>query len=564
LGHPGFDFDELENTFQFQQKGKFYLNKHTIKAGLGFISGNHRLFGGGNSNGNYTVQLNNQQLLELRNENLGANLDIADIPLDANVLNFNVELRPQSFGTTQNIYSAYIEDEFRYNDRLNLTFGLRYDYDNLSKGGSENGDVNNIAPRFNFNYKLNDNSTLRGGYGIFYDKINYAIFSDALQQNTTSADYRLQIQEFINQGILPADTNLDRVLFDGNLSASFTEADNIQFLNGPSFNSLQDQREGVFSNERRILNPNGFKNPFTNQFALGYQLQIDNNQLFYVDLVHNRSEDLFRLRNLNAAAPFPVDASFTPDDIRTPEEADLTRPIPIENGGATINGERVTGIARNVVITESEGKSRYYAASFNYQKEKGASNFSYRVNYTLSLLENDTEDINFRAQDANNFEDEFGPSINDRTHIINVIGSYYPIKGLSFTLASLIQSGQPINRIPDFDVFGTRDLNGDGSSFGDAFVGNSDRSPGESRNNDRLPFSYNFDLATQYQFDIGSSKIELRADIFNLFNTVNLSGFSNNATQSNQIQEGSAASGQFIARNAGPPRQFQFGVRYLF
>ena len=135
---------------------------------------------------------------------------------------------------------------------------------------------------------------------------------------------------------------------------------------------------------------------------------------------------------------------------------------------------------------------------------------------------------------------------------------------MSFTLAQLFQSGQPINRIPDADVFGTTDLNGDGASFGDAFVGNSDRSPGESRNNDRLPFSYNVDLATQYQFDLGKSKIELRVDVFNLFNRVNLSGFSNNATQSNQIQSGSRASGQFEATNAGPPRQFQFGVRYLF
>ncbi|NAS31648.1 TonB-dependent receptor [Flavobacteriaceae bacterium R38] len=564
LGHPGFDFDELENTFQFQQKGKFYFNKHTLKAGLGVISGNHTLTGGGNPNGNYVIRLNDAQLNSLSQANLGAGLDISDLPLDAEVLSYNVELRPQSFGATQNIFSAYIEDEFRFNDRLNLTFGLRYDYDNLSRGGRREGDVNNIAPRFNFNYKLNNNSTIRGGFGIFYDKINYAIFSDALQQNTTSADYRLQIQELVNLGLLPADTNLDRVLFDGNLSAGFTQSDNIPFLNGPSSESLQDQREGVFSNERRILNPNGYKNPYTNQFTIGYQLQIDNQRLFYVDLVHNQSYDLFRLRNLNAAAPFSTDGDFTAADVRTPEEADATRPIPIVNGGATINGQRVTGIARNVVITESEGRSRYYAASFNYQKERGNDNFSYRINYTLSLLENDTEDINFRAQDANNFAAEFAPSINDRTHIINAIGSYYPVKGLSITLASLLQSGQPINRIPDASIFGTRDLNGDGASFGDAFVGNSDRSPGESRNNDRLPWSYNFDLALQYQFKLGKNALELRADVFNLLNNVNLSGFSNNATQSNQIQEGSRASGQFVQRNAGPPRQFQFGLRYLF
>lgn len=571
LGHPGFDFDQVENTLQLQQKAKFYLEQHTLKTGLGIISGNHRLNGGGNPNGNYTIRLNQEQLDAIRNANLGAGFDISDIPADATVTSYEVELRPQSFGATQHIFSVYVEDAWSVSGKLNLTLGLRYDYDNLSKGGSTRGDTDNIAPRFNFNYHLGENASIRGGYGIFYDKINYAIYSDALQRSTTSADYRLQLQEFINLGILPSDTNIDRVTFDGNLNAGFIESDNIPYLNGPTSESLQDSREGVFSNELRILNPNGYQNPYTHQWTLGYQWQIDHCSLFYVDVVHNESRDLFRLRNLNAAAPFDVPADFTQDEVRTPEEADASRPIPIENGGATINGQRVTGVARNVVITESEGRSRYSALSLNYQRERKGSIFGYRINYTLSSLKNDTEGINFRAMDANNFDAEFAPSINDRTHIINAIGTLYPIKKLSMTLAALLQSGQPINRIPNTSIestefvrFDTRDLNGDGSSFGDAYVGNSDRSPGESRNSDRLPWAYTFDLGIQYQFKITrETKIELRADVFNLFNAVNLSGFSNNATQSNQIQEGPSGSG-IIERNAAPPRQFQFSARYLF
>ncbi len=564
LGHPGFVFDEIENTFQIQQKGKFYLDKHTIKAGLGLISGNHTLFGGGNPNGNYTVRLNNLQLLALRNANLGANLtanDLTNLPGDINVTNYVVELRPQSFGTAQNIFSAYIEDEYHLNDKLNIILGLRYDYDSLSKGGDSKGDLNNLAPRANFNYKLNQNSTLRGGYGIFYDKINYAVYSDALQRNSTSSDYKTQIQALIDRGHLPLDTNIDRVTFNGNIGAA---VGGVSYLEGPTSESLQNVRDTQFSNELRILNPNGFQNPYTHQYTIGYQLQINDDKLFYVDLVHNRSEDLFRLRDVNAPDAFPVDSNFTNNDIRSVEDADLTRPVPIVNGAALINGQRYTGVARKVILTESEGKSRYWAASFNYQKDRGDDNYSYRINYTLSSLKNDTDGINFRAQDSNNFAADYGPSINDRTHIINGIFSYYPTKGLSLTLAGLVQSGQPITRIPDDAIFDTRDLNGDGTSFGENFLGNSDRSPGESRNNDRLPFSYNYDFSAQYQFDLGKSKIELRADVFNIFNTVNLSGFSNSATQSNQLQEGSRASGQFEATNAAPPRQFQFSARYLF
>lgn len=284
LGHPGYLFNTIENTVQVQQKFKYYLDNHTIKSGLNYIRGNHELFGGGNPSGNYTVKLTQPQIDAIRNSGIGSGLDTNDIPADATVNNYNVELRPASFGTHQDIYSAYIEDLWSVTDRLNITLGLRYDYDNLSKGGNDKGDYNNLAPRFNFNFKLTNNSSFRGGYGIAYDKINYAIYSDALQQNTKSADYRTQLQEFINLGILPSDTNLDAVTFDGNISANLS---GVTYLQGPSGNALQSQREGAFSNERRILNPNGYDNPYSHQFVLGYQLQADENKLFYVDLVHN-------------------------------------------------------------------------------------------------------------------------------------------------------------------------------------------------------------------------------------------------------------------------------------
>lgn len=558
IGNPGYVFDAIENTIQVQQKVKYYTENHTFKAGVNFIRGDHQLFGGGNPVGNYRVKLNQNQIDVIKNSGVGGALNVNDIPLDATVLNYNVELRPASFGTNQDIYSAYVEDLWSVTNRLNLVLGLRYDYDNLSKGGSDKGDYNNLAPRFNFNYKLDNSSSLRGGYGISYDKVNYALYSDALQQNTTSSSYKLQLEELKRLGVLPADTNIDRITYNGNLSASVS---GVAYLQGPSATDLQGQRENIFSNERRILNPNGYKNAYSHEFALGYQLQLTDERLFFVDLVHNRGENLSRLRNLNAAAEYPIDPNNVV--IRTPAQADATRPIPITNGSATINGQTVTGIARNIIVSENEGKSRYYAMSFNYQKTKGSDNYTYRLNYTLSSSKNDTDGINFRPSDGNNYANEWGPSVNDRTHNINGIYSYYPFKGTTVTLAGLLQSGQPINRIPL--GFGTTDLNGDGASFSDAYQGNSDRFPGESRNNDRLPWSTTFDLGVQHQITIsGNNKIELRADIFNLLNAENLSGYSNNATQSNQIQGGSSASGLFTQRNASPPRQFQFGVRYLF
>lgn len=560
LGHPGYLFDETENTFQFQEKFTFYKDNHTIKAGLALKSSNFSLLGGGNPNGSYTVRLNQTQLNSL--QGIGADFDINDIPSDVEVLNYSVELRTKAFEKTQNIYSLYVEDQISVNNKLNVNIGLRYDYDNLSVGGGDKGDYNNIAPRASFNYKLSPNSVIRGGYGLFYDKVLYALYSDALQFNSTSADYKAQLQQLINLGILPSNTDLNKITNEGNLSGSFSNA---TYLNGPSAASLQGQREDIFNNELRILNPYGYDNPYSNQFTIGYQYQISKTSLFSVDLIHNRSENLFRLRNINA--PSAYDVRNNNGQVRPTDVADLTRPVPIFNdlsgSYARVNGQRLDGVARNIVVTEAAGKSRYYAATFNFQKNKGESPFAYRIIYTLASLKNDTDDINFRAEDSNDFSAEYAHSINDRRHIVNGFLTYYPSNKLQFNLAALIQSGQPINRIPDATIYGTTDLNGDGRAFGDAYVGNSDRQPGESRNSDRLPGVYTLDFGAQYSWSLGENSLAFRADIFNLTNRVNLSGYSNNATQSNQIQVGPAGSG-IVKRNSGAPRQFQFSLRYIF
>ncbi|MBC3784126.1 TonB-dependent receptor plug domain-containing protein [Spirosoma utsteinense] len=584
IGHPGYLFDSHENTVQVQQKFSFYRGNHTFRAGAEVISARHRLFGGGNPNGSYTVQLNAGQLASLRERGVGAAISPVDLPADAQVVGYAVELRPASFGTTQNIFTAYVEDQISAGPRLNLTLGVRYDYDNLSKGGAASGDFNNVAPRASVNYKLTGRAALRGGVGIFYDKILYSVYSDALAQNNTGTDFKRQLQYFVETGALPATTNIDRVTFNGNQSVGSTNNAGvpIRYLQGPSAETFAGQRN-LFSSERRILNPNGYANPYTFQSTVGYQYQVSDKMLFYADVVYNESYNLFRTTNLNAPAAWDYALSAERGIARSTDAANLTRPLPIVNGAGVIGGQTLTGVAQSVVMTEDKGWSRYTALSVNLQKDRASDVYAYRLIYTLSRLYNDTEDINFRAMDANNFAAEWGPSVNDRRHIINGIFNYYIGQRLTATVAALLQSGQPINRIPNGANYvvvnqnlnpvlngnGQRitsaDLNGDGTAFGDAYNGSTDRQPGESRNADRLPWSKVVDLSVQYNLPIGneSRRFEIRADVFNLLNTNNLSGYSNNATQSNQIQVGQAGTG-IVQRNAAPPRQFQFGVRYLF
>ncbi|MGM0458727.1 MAG: TonB-dependent receptor plug domain-containing protein [Bacteroidota bacterium] len=560
LGHPGFSFDDTENTHQLQQKFTFYRDNHTIKTGVDFKTSDFSLVGGGNPNGSWVVQLSEQQLTALQNQGVGQNFAPADLPDDVDVLNYSTELRPSAFGERQNLFGIYIEDEFSLSNRLNVSAGLRYDYDNLSKAGSSTGDWNNIAPRLSANYRLSRSTNIRAGYGIYYDKILYTVHSDALQFSSTASDFKDQVQLLVNGGQLSGDTDIQRVTNEGNLSGSLFGVD---YLEAPPRSELQNQREEVFSNELRILNPNGFENPYSHQFMVGIQHQVSERSRVYIDLMHNRSYNLFRLRDLNAPSPYQID----PDNVvpRSQEDADATRPTPIlqdEQGFYTpgANGERLRGIARSVILTETEGRSNYYALNLTYEQAR-IRDLSFRLIYTLSYLENNTEDINFRAMDANNFDEEWGAALNDRRHMINGIFSYFPFENLTVTLAALLQSGLPVNRVADATRFGTSDLNGDGRSFSQQFVGNNDRSPGLNRNSDRLSWTTTFDLNLRYQVNVSGNRFELGSDIFNLLNAENLSGFSSNLTQSNQIQVGPTG---IERRNVSPPRQFQFSLRYLF
>jgi hypothetical protein len=337
---------------------------------------------------------------------------------------------------------------------------------------------------------------------------------------------------------------------------------------------VQALRETATLGESRILSPGGYRSPWSLQLSGGYQFQATDTLTLSADLIYSRSHNLVRLRDLNAPAPFAPDlANLTPANIallqsqsdnaarfalaqslglvRSQADADATRPVALVPGGA-----------RQITVSETAGASEYKALILQANKLRAGDFYAFRLAYTFSKLTNDTDDINFRAADANDFGTEWGPSANDRRHVISAVGYLYPLDGTTLSVAGLFQSGQPVNLVPDARLFGTQDLNGDGASFGENFVGNSDRYPGASRNSARLPWSATVDVGVRYAIPAFAGRVEISADIFNVFNTNNESGFANAATTSNQVQFGGGA--PFVQRNAGPPRQFQFGTAIKF
>lgn len=571
LGHPGFSFDERENSLQLQQRFTWLFDRHAIKFGVDAMRSDFSLEGGGNPAGNYRVRLTGAELDQVRALDRGAALNVDDIPSSAEVINYGVELRPSTFGERQDQLSLYVEDQLSLSPDVTLTAGLRWDYDSLTEAGASSADGDNLAPRLAINYRASERLAFRAGAGVYYERIPYTVLSDALQQNTTSAAFRGQLETLAELGILPSGLDPEAVTFDGNLTVNPACPDG--FLQCPTPEDVPNLRETAVSNERRLLNPNGLDSPYTVQLSAGVQWQFGERWLGSADLLYYRGRNQLRLRDLNAPAPFSPDLdNLTAANIDTlrglPSDAErraLAESLGLIRSQAAADATRpvapVPGGARQIVVSETRGESRYKALNLTVTRPAIDNFWGLRFTYTLSELTNNTDDINFRSANSNRFDEEWGPSINDRRHVISTVLYFYPSDAITVALAGQFESGQPVNLIPDTGIFGTTDLNGDGASFTDAYLGNSDRAPGVTRNSDRLPWASIVDLSLRYRPRLGDGRLEVSADVFNLFNRENLSGFANSATQSNQIQ----VFGQpFTRRNAGAPRQLQFGLRYLF
>lgn len=553
VGHPGYAFDATEHTWQLANTYIHQFSNHTLKAGFDVMSADHTLLGGGPPNGAYRVILNDVSALDNNGKIFGYN----DLPTGAglyDVLSYTVESRPEEFGMRQNLASLFVEDSYAVSNYLTLNLGLRWDFDNLSRAGGEDYDLDNIAPRTSFNLSLDREGTkaIRGGYGMFYEKLVYSIASDAMQFSSRRPVFLQQLQELKDQGVLPADADLESITFNGNASVTYMGDDTPGFGEGTTGTGIADSLNALPASELRILNPNGLQNPYSHQISLGYQHQFGEDLALSVDGVLLFGENLVRLRDLNAPTPYETSDAAATESPRSIADADATRPAGVRQGGA-----------RQITVSETAGKSRYQALIVNFRKPLRET-FGFNLSYTLSWNRNNTDDINFRAMDGNNFEQEYSWAVNDRRHVLALTGSYrLPFNG-AVSLNTLFQTGQPINRTVGLsNSEGIGNFYGHGPQFGDGYAGNLDRYPGVERNGERLPSSFLVDLGLSYPISFNDVTVEVRADVFNLFNTVNHSGYFANATETNRAQIGRPGD-PVTYRSAGPPRQFQFSALARF
>jgi outer membrane receptor protein involved in Fe transport len=458
----------------------------------------------------------------------------------------------------------YVQDDWKVNGRLSLNLGLRYDWitpaleasdgqtnfdpsgsgslvfasgGSLQQRGLVNPDNNNFAPRIGVVYKLDDQTILRGGWGVFYNLFDRVGSEDQLALN---------VPGLVNNTV--TQTSGSPVF---QLSQGFPGG----FLNVPNLNpSAGDLRRLRI----RAVDQNAPKTTI-NQASAGIQRELIANMLVSADFVYTRGTNLATLVNLNQ--PLPNAAGNN-----------ALGALPYSNFGF------IEWRAQN-------GSSEYKGIDLGLEK-RFARGYAFGLSYTLGDSTDDsseqltTQGSNAFPQNARDFASWYGPSDYDVRHRFtanfvwnlplgqNVIGRDWTVSGI-YTK----RSGRPFtvnqaNNNVGTNMTGLPNVTGDPSAPGpqtvDKWFDTTAFTPvpsgvfgNELRNRLRGPGFQNFDLTIQRQLRLNQRVgATLRWDIFNLFDTVNFGLPNRNISD--------AATFGTISSLSSDARIMQVAVRFTF
>ncbi len=470
------------------------------------------------------------------------------------------------FVVDQRLWSTafYVQDDWRPNDALTLTLGLRYDFftpayeaDNRIANFNPTGsgslifasdgsladralikpDKNNFSPRIGAVYKLDERTLIRGGYGVFYNQFDRIGSEDQLALNPPGLR-NIQVNS-------PSGATTPILRLQDGFPPNYLDPSNLVIRNLKLRAATEDSPRTMVQ-----------------QFGGGVERQVWRDLVVSADVVGSVTRNLAVLRNLNQPLPGTRDANG---------------PVPYPDFG-------------NIQAREMTGDANYKGLDLSFEKRL-RDGYSYRVSYTLSESRDQAPEhlaaSSGRAQNSRDLESWEGPSDFDVRHRLvgNFIvelpfgpdrpflqsgvasqvfggwllsGIYSARSGRAFTVT------QGNNNV-GADQTGLPHLTGDpkgaetveqwfnpaaftqvpSGAFGNA-----------GRNTLRGPGWVTFDMSVQRRIAITTRvNTTLRWDIFNLFNRANFG-----------LPNGNIASSTagVISALAGDPRIMQLSVRVGF
>jgi hypothetical protein len=505
-----------------------------------------------------------------------------------------------------NYLAGYAQDDWRIRSSLTLNLGLRWEYDTDLLGNDSshgpcpsltiqptqpcvwmanvidlrhNTDKKSFGPRVGFAYDPfgQHKTVVRGGYGIYYDRI----ILEAPSLERVQDNRALTVTQYAGSSCtFPGDPN------PPNLGTCFAPIPGVGFAPGsptlanPFSGPHQTGGVGLI-----VLSPDSH-HPVFQQFSLGVQQQLGSNWLISADGLHvfgNKQLIGQLLRTTNSTSP----------DISCPGN----------NVPCTVT-DPLTGISDNVTVLGSFAKSWYDGLIVSVQHKPtklGRFTYLYNINYTLSktldysdddqLTNNNIDEQVNLVEGTSGLAKEKGYASSDERHRLVLYGQLQMPWSFSFSPIYTFGSGVPANtlvpalnsRLPILsrNAIGREIKNSDQLN---AVITEWNAlpdcpAPAPCHAGPALPLvpgGINFfspfsslDFRLTKDIRLGERMhLSLIGEAFNIFNFTNVRGFSKNSYSGRDITIGpdfyhaeSVAGGFF---GSGGPRAFQFAARLDF
>ncbi len=502
------------------------------------------------------------------------------------------------------LHYAYAQDDFKVNQKLTLNLGVRYEFatpyteaqNRLSnfdpvtktilraKDGSlydralVDPDYNNWAPRLGFAYNLLDKTVVRGGYGIGYVHFNRIGSADLLATNFPQ--------------ITRANVTQNAALA---LCTGTVYADNC-------FRPTQAGYPTGLPNNVVLFTPRETRTSYIQNWQLSVQRELPGNMLLDVAYVGNHAVKLLLLADYNQARPLTTAELALPAAQRP--SLDARRPIQgFRSISVNLSGAYSNYHALQAKFERRFSKGLYLLNSFTWSKA---------IDNVAQVLEEPGGNEG-RPQNLFNIAADRGPGAYDQP--FNNTTSFVwelpfgkgrawldslpyaldaALGGWTLTGINAMYSGQTVNfRYTPVPVTANLPSFIGGLALRPNLVGNPLLSEGRTidrwfnteavflptqdqpfgnagRNLGRGPSVYQFDLGLQKNFALPVinevSKLEFRAEFFNLLNKTNFGTPSGTATSIVRNASGAvtSAGGFGTIRTTFPARQIQFALKLSF
>jgi Carboxypeptidase regulatory-like domain/TonB dependent receptor len=283
-----------ERRLQFQDSLTYILGSHTFKGGFDFQRVNSFNLDQSDATGTYNFA-NSSTTTSASSTGYVNPSGILYSAVQNYLLNQPTRYR-QNFDTSSTIkntyWSLFLNDDFKLNNNLTLSLGVRYEKEKIL------ADNNNFGPRIGIAWKPfeNNKTVIRFGAGIFYNRVLLRSIDDFIitgQQNSfDSNNVANGVGNSLRRQVLTS--------LSGNFPNKYKSAQELKtyllsqgFPVGTGFTTGND-------NFTRLVNTATLKIPESYQFNLGFEREIGKGLIFEANYTWNKTVHLWGESNPNA------------------------------------------------------------------------------------------------------------------------------------------------------------------------------------------------------------------------------------------------------------------------